>query len=295
MCRRQGDLPHVLVRAEDQGAAGGTPRHGVDGEPGLLRPSDRRGGADATPPPDRPADCGRRHLPVPGQCADVAQRRGVRDPPQDHGGPEEREEPVRCRTPAAARLGEVLEAGQHEEPLPGPLADHGGEVGQGRDVGHFVEGEKRGWAAALVAGPGVGGVAHVADGCHHEGSELPLPTSGRTDVQRVRAVAECLEVEGRQTRRSQDTLGAVGREHTRCGGPDARLLPGVGGYDPGQQVGRRCILSGPRGQNFERRGAVVAIDPMEHVRHGEPLECRGMDQGRQESSRTLAPVVFARA
>ena len=39
-------------------------------------------------------------------------------------------------------LGEVLQAGQHQQSLAGPLADHGRQVGKRGDVGDLVEGEQ---------------------------------------------------------------------------------------------------------------------------------------------------------
>lgn len=50
--------------------------------------------------------------------------------------------------PAVTGLGEILEARQGDHALPAPFADHGRQVGDGRDVGELVEGE------GAPAGPG---------------------------------------------------------------------------------------------------------------------------------------------
>ncbi len=231
----------------------------------------------------------------PGERVDVAQRGPVGDAPQDDRGPEEGEEPVGRGTPAGPGLGEVLEAGEHEEPLPGALADHPGEVGDRGNVGHLVEREERGRARAPVASTRIGSVADVADRRHHERCELLLPAPRGADVQGVRTAAERLEVERRRERRRQGLTRAVRTQYSRCGGPDARLLPGVGGHDPGEHVGRRRTLSGPRRENFEGRGPVVTFDPMKDLRHGKAFGRRGMEQGREERAGTLGPVVFPRS
>ena len=95
------------------------------------------------------------------------------------------------RNPSAAGphrdpgLGQVLQAGQRQEALARTFADHGREVGDGSDVGDLVERQEGGRPVVPVAGPGVGGVAHVADDRHDERSELALPPPGGAHVEGV--------------------------------------------------------------------------------------------------------------
>ena len=81
-------------------------------------------------------------------------------------------------SPSNASLGEVLQAGQHQEPLARALTDHGRKVGDGGDVGDLVECEQRRRPASPVAGPDVGGISHVAHDGYDEGRELPLAPTG---------------------------------------------------------------------------------------------------------------------
>ncbi len=92
--------------------------------------------------------------------------------------PKSERNPSAAASPADAGLGEVLQAGQHQEPLARALADHGREIGDGGDVGDLVESEQGGRAGVPVAGPDVGGIAHVAHDGHHERRELTLPPTG---------------------------------------------------------------------------------------------------------------------
>ena len=49
----------------------------------------------------------------------------------------------------------------------------------------------------------------------------------------------------------------------------------------------------PCGQNFERGGAIVAIDPPEHVPHGVIRNGRSMKESREERAGTLVPVALS--
>ena len=162
---RQRDLltslcgPRTSARPGAPRATASTGRRGCAGRP------DRRRGPDAAPAVDRVADRRRRHLVVAGEGADVAQRRRVRDARAGRRS---------CRTatgsrpppgPSAPRAWErSCRQASTSRPWPAPSLTMAGEVGDGGDVGHLVEREQGGWAADLVAGPGVGGIAHVADG-----------------------------------------------------------------------------------------------------------------------------------
>ncbi len=55
---------------------------------------------------------------------------------------EQGEKPVGGPVPARSGLGEVLQAGEHDEALASSFGDCGGKVGQGGDVGYLVESEK---------------------------------------------------------------------------------------------------------------------------------------------------------
>ena len=61
---------------------------------------------------------------------------------------------------------------------------------------------------------------------------------------------------------------------------------------PAEQIGGRGVLSGAGGENLEGGGPVVAIDPPEHVAHGEPLHRGRVEEGREERAGPLVPVVF---
>ena len=179
-------------------------------------------------------------------------------------------------------------------PCPAPSLTIAGRSGIGAMLATSSRARSVGGPGTPVAGSCIGGVADVADRRHHERRELLLAPARRADVQGVRSAAEGLEVEGRRERRRQGPTGAVRPQHARCGGPDARLLPGVGSHDPGEHIGRRRALFGPRGENFERWGRIVTFDPMKELRHGEALCRRGMEEGREECAGTLGPVVLPR-
>ena len=89
----------------------------------------------------------------------------------------------------------------------------------------------------------------------HQGGELALVASGGADVERVRAVAEGVEVERRAPCRLQCTVRAVGGQHARGRRPDPRLLAGIGGHDPGQQVGGGGHRSAQRPSRISRAWA----------------------------------------
>ena len=99
-------------------------------------------------------------LAVTGERAQVAQGRRVCDPAQHDRGAEEREESVGRLPPARPGLGQILQAGQDQQPLPGALTHHGRQVGDGSDVGDLVEGQQRGWAVVVVRA--IGRRSHLA-------------------------------------------------------------------------------------------------------------------------------------
>ena len=73
-------------------------------------------------------------------------------PGEDHRGAEQRGEPVGVIRPPAPGLGEVLQARQGDQALAASFADHGRKVGEGRDVGHLVEGQQHRWPGSRSGG-----------------------------------------------------------------------------------------------------------------------------------------------
>ena len=87
--RRERHVVHRLVRSEDERLPGRAVGHGVHREAQPMRGPDRRGGTEAAPAVRRSADRRRGHFVITRQRAEVAQRGGVRNAAQDHGGAEE--------------------------------------------------------------------------------------------------------------------------------------------------------------------------------------------------------------
>ena len=91
-------------------------------------------------------------LLLAGQRGQRLQGGHVTDSGQNRGGAEQRKEPVGTTGPSLTCLGEVLEARQRGHALAASLAHQGGQVGDGGDVGHLVEGEEyRRWPDVLGA------------------------------------------------------------------------------------------------------------------------------------------------
>ena len=178
------------------------------------------------------ADGARRQLDVARQRGERFERALVRDPAQHHRRAEEREEAVGLPTPAAARLGEVLQADEREEALPRALAHDGRQVRQRGDVGRLVQREQHGRPATARVGPPVGGVAHVAQDPDDERGQLLLLLAGRADVEGVSARGEGHRVEeGRLGRGRARTASGRRRRRprpsTRCPTARARRSPGA--------------------------------------------------------------------
>ena len=177
------------------------------------------------------------------------------------------------RNPSAAgphrppRLGEVLQAGQDQEALPAALADHGGQVGDRRDVGHLVEREERGRPGVPSARPVVGGVSHVTDGRDDERRELALPPSRRAEIEGVRAAQnvskskrwDAVDAIAASVRYAASTPDAVD-QIPDCSRESVATMPG-------EQIGRRSVLARAVRRGSRGRGPVVAIDPSQDVVH----------------------------
>ena len=121
----------------------------------LLAPLRPRARAPAAPAPRPPR-------PEPGTGALTERVRTSSSPARDESASRVRTSPIPGSTtvvpnsdrnpsaadaPPAPGLGQVLEARQGEKSLASPLADHAGEVGDGGDVGHLVQGQHDGGGA----------------------------------------------------------------------------------------------------------------------------------------------------
>jgi hypothetical protein len=121
--------------------------------------------------------------------------------------------PNRVRKPSAAEP-QRPQARHHEQTLSRPLAQEGGQVGNGSDVGQLVKGEQCGWQSLSRPFSLVRGVAHIAEGGDDEWSELVLPSTGGADVHGVDAATELGGVEWRELGRLQRGFRSVGRQDT---------------------------------------------------------------------------------
>ena len=184
------DLVDLLVRAEHERTPGSAARDGVDRQAGLARgPTDVEGRMR----PQRPTD---RLIVVAATTWSPARALRSRSvvvsamPRRTTVVPKSERNPSAAPPQRAAGLGEVLQAGQHQEALPGALADHGRQVGDRGDVGHLVEGEQGGRAAA----PRRGHVRRWRRGRRRRppttsGANWRCRRPGRADVEGVRAAS----------------------------------------------------------------------------------------------------------
>ena len=123
----------------------------------------------------------------PGQRADVAQRRGVGDARAGRRWCRRARGSRRPPGPSAPRAWErSCRQASTRSPCPAPSLTMAGRSGMGAMLATSSRASRVGRAATLVTGPGVGGVAHVADDGDDERRELALPAAGRADVERVR-------------------------------------------------------------------------------------------------------------
>ena len=129
---------------------------------------------------------------VPGQGTDQLQRAVVGHPRQDDLGAEEGEETLGRFAPAHPGLGEILQAGQRDQPLPAAFGRQRGQRRQRGDVGHLVEGEDHrggvGWPRED------GGADLLEQGDDQRGHAVLLLGRG-ADVEGVRRAGEGDRVE----------------------------------------------------------------------------------------------------
>jgi hypothetical protein len=102
--------------------------------------------------------------------------------------------------------------------LTSPLRDDARQAWQRRHVRELIERQEKP-SAFLV--PVVGGVDELFDESNHERDGDGLVSTGRHDVQLVRATKECFNVQRRFARRSARGFGSNAGEKSRGRRPDA--------------------------------------------------------------------------
>ena len=115
------------------------------------------------------------------------QRAVVGDPGQDDLGAEEGEEPLGRLPPAHPGLGEVLQAGEGDQPLSAAFGGQRGQRGERGDVGHLVEGEDH---RGGVGRPGEHGGPDLLEQGDDQGGQLVLLLGRGADVEGVRRAAK---------------------------------------------------------------------------------------------------------
>ena len=242
---------------------------------------------------ERPDD----ELLVTGQRGQGLQGGHVADPGQYDSRAEEGCKAFGSPGPSLSGLGQVLQAGQRDDALTSPFADHGRQVGKGGDVGHLVEGQQQRGAYRRCRlldrrrMAGVGGPPDVLQQADHHRGDRGLVVGRRRDVDGVSRLDEPGGIERGVGGGLQRLVGSEPGQRARGGRPDAAELPGVGGRDAVQQIaGQLGGAAGGAGQDLLGREGLMAIDPGQKGAHVGSVEGGGVQHGRQQGLGPLGPV-----
>lgn len=144
---------------------------------------------------------------VTGKVAQQGKCPSVSHPWEYHRGRKNRKKSVGNGTPALTRLGEVLQAANGENSLAAAFRHQLWEIGEGSDIGQFIEREEH---RTLDVASFVGGGLHIAKKPHDEGCEQSLAPSTRANEERVGSLNKCSRVELRPRGRVENTQRSIG-------------------------------------------------------------------------------------